>query len=85
MQRLAGRFAAKEAISKVLGTGVRYVRWREMEILPDPKGKPIVALYGRARSVAGALQLGEISVSITHTGDLALAFAMALGKERLAA
>jgi holo-[acyl-carrier protein] synthase len=78
MQRLAGRFAAKEAISKVLSTGVRYVRWREMEILPDPRGKPVVTLYGRARAVATGLKLGEISVSITHTGDLALAFAMAL-------
>ncbi len=79
MQRLAGRFAAKEAISKVLGTGVRFIRWREIEILPDPRGKPVVTLYGRAASVAAALDLGEISVSITHTGDLALAFAMALG------
>jgi holo-[acyl-carrier protein] synthase len=51
-----------------------------MEILPDPKGKPVVYLSGRAKSVAEELGLGEISVSITHTGDLALAFAMALGR-----
>ena len=80
MQRLAGRFAAKEAISKVLGTGVRYVYWREMEILPDARGKPVVTLYGRAERVARSLGLGPIGVSITHTGDLALAFALALGK-----
>jgi holo-[acyl-carrier protein] synthase len=80
-QRLAGRFAAKEAISKVLGTGIRYIRWREMEILPDPRGKPVVTLYGRALSVAANLRLGPVSVSITHTGDLALAFAMALGTD----
>lgn len=80
-QRLAGRFAAKEAISKVLGTGIRYIRWREMEILPDPKGKPVVILYGRAKSIAEGLGLGEISVSITHTGDLALAVAMAIGRQ----
>lgn len=79
-QRLAGRFAAKEAISKVLGTGIRYIRWREMEILPDPRGKPVVTLHGRARRVADAMRLGEVSVSITHTGDLALAFAMALSR-----
>jgi holo-[acyl-carrier protein] synthase len=79
VQRLAGRFAAKEAISKVLGTGIRYIRWREMEILPDAKGKPVVTLHGRAQSVAASLKLGQIGVSITHTGDLALAFAMALG------
>jgi holo-[acyl-carrier-protein] synthase len=47
MQRLAGRFAAKEAISKVLGTGIRYIRWREIEILPDRTGKPVVRLHGR--------------------------------------
>jgi len=78
-QRLAGRFAAKEAISKVLGTGVRYIRWREMEVLPDPRGKPVVRLYGRAQAIASNLRLGEISVSITHTGDLALAVAVAVG------
>jgi holo-[acyl-carrier protein] synthase len=81
MQRLAGRFAAKEAISKVLGTGIRYVHWRDLEILPDRAGKPTVRLYNRAAARAQALQLGPIGVSITHTGDLALAFAMALGKE----
>jgi holo-[acyl-carrier protein] synthase len=79
-QRLAGRFAAKEAISKVLGTGITYIRWKEMEILPDARGKPVVTLYGRALSVADALQLGDVSVSITHTRDLALAFAMSLGR-----
>lgn len=78
MQRLAGRFAAKEAISKVLGTGIRYVHWRELEILPDPAGKPTVTLYGRAAGRAAALGLGPIGVSITHTGDLAMAFALAL-------
>lgn len=81
MQRLAGRFAAKEAISKVLGTGIRYIHWREMEILPDMRGKPTVTLSGRAAERAAALQLGPIGVSITHTGDLALAFALALSKE----
>jgi holo-[acyl-carrier protein] synthase len=79
-QRLAGRFAAKEAISKVLGTGVRFVHWREMEILPDLRGKPVVHLTGRAAEVAARLGLGPIGVSITHTGDLALAFAVAIAK-----
>ena len=80
-QRLAGRFAAKEAISKLLGTGIRSIRWRELEILPDPLGKPTVILHGRAAERAASLGLGTISVSITHTGDLALAFAVALGRE----
>jgi len=81
MERLAGRFAAKEAISKVLGTGVRYIRWREMEILPDERGKPTVTLYGRAKDVAAKLQLGPIGVSITHTSELAIAFAVAVSRE----
>jgi holo-[acyl-carrier protein] synthase len=78
-RRFAGRFAAKEAISKVLGTGIRYIRWREIEILPDPRGKPVVYLHGRAAETARRLGLGPISVSITHTDDLALAFALGLG------
>lgn len=80
-QRLAGRFAAKEAISKVLGTGIRSIRWRELEILPDSYGKPTVTLHGRAAERASSLGLGPVSVSITHTGDLAIAFAVALGRE----
>jgi holo-[acyl-carrier protein] synthase len=78
MERLAGRFAAKEAVSKVLGTGVGCVLWTEMEILPGPKGRPAVALHGAAKSAAKALRLGDISVSITHTGNLAMACAVAL-------
>jgi holo-[acyl-carrier protein] synthase len=45
---LAVRFAAKEAISKALGTGIRGIVWREMEILPDRRGKPLVYLHGAA-------------------------------------
>jgi holo-[acyl-carrier protein] synthase len=81
MQRLAGRFAAKEAISKVLGTGIRYIRWQELEILPDQRGKPTVTLHGRAALMAERLGLGPIGISITHTDTLALAFAVALAKD----
>ena len=81
VQRLAGRFAAKEAISKVLGTGIRSIRWREMEILPDSLGKPTVTLYGSAARRAELLLLGPIGISITHTDDLAIAFAVALKLE----
>ena len=49
MPELAARFAAKEAVSKTLGTGIRGIRWREMEILPDRRGKPLVFLHGGAR------------------------------------
>ena len=49
-ERIAGRWAAKEAISKVLGLGVRGVGWREIEILPNRAGAPQVYLHARARS-----------------------------------
>jgi holo-[acyl-carrier protein] synthase len=57
---------------------VGYVRWHELEILPDLKGKPLVTLSGQAAALSGQLGLGEISISITHAGDLALAFAVAI-------
>ncbi|MBI2848952.1 MAG: holo-ACP synthase [Chloroflexi bacterium] len=74
---LAARFAAKEAISKALGTGMRGVAWREMEILPDGKGKPLLRLYGRARQRAEAIGLDEFALSLSHSHSLAIAFVVA--------
>jgi holo-[acyl-carrier protein] synthase len=76
---LAARFAAKEAISKTLGTGIRGIRWREMEILPDRRGKPLVFLHGGARERATAIRLTRWAVSLTHGRDLAIAFVVASG------
>ena len=76
---LAGRWAAKEAVSKVLGLGVRGVGWREIEIRRTPMGQPIVTLHGRAEQRAKALGLKEpVSVSISHIRDLAVAVAVGL-------
>lgn len=76
---LAGRWAAKEAVSKVLGLGVRGVGWREIEIRRTPMGQPIVTLHGRAGQRAKALGLKEpVSVSISHIKDLAVAVAVGL-------
>lgn len=74
---LAARFAAKEAISKALGTGIRGVAWREMEVLPDPRGKPLVFLHGNAAKRAEELGLTEFAISLTHSRDLAMAFVVA--------
>lgn len=74
---LAARFAAKEAISKALGTGLRGVTWREMEVLADPRGKPLVRLHGRARKRANDLGLDEFSVSLSHSREYAIAFVVA--------
>lgn len=77
VERIAGRWAAKEAISKVLGLGVRGVGWREIEILPNRSGAPQVHLHARAARRAEALDLDEVTVSISHERRLAVAVAVA--------
>jgi len=73
-ERYAGRFAAKEAAMKALGTGWRRgVRWRDIEIVREPSGKPSLALKGAAKRIADGLGVKNISVTITHSGNLALA------------
>jgi len=72
--RLAGRWAAKEAGLKALGTGLAEgILWREVEILPDERGKPILHLHGKARERAAALGANRFHVSITHCDTLAMA------------
>ncbi len=77
IERLAGRWAAKEAISKVLGLGVRGVGWREIEILPNHAGQPQVILHARAARRAAAMGLDDVTVSISHERHLAVAVAVA--------
>jgi holo-[acyl-carrier protein] synthase len=74
---LAVRFAGKEAMMKALGTGVRGVGWRDIEILPDRRGKPLVYLHDRARKRAETIGLGQPEISLTHSEDMALAFVVA--------
>jgi holo-[acyl-carrier protein] synthase len=74
---LAARFAAKEATSKALGTGIRGIRWREMEVLSNGRGKPILILHGQAAERAARLGLVSFDVSLTHTRSDALAFVVA--------
>jgi len=76
-QRLAGRFAAKEAVMKALGTGWRGVAWREIEIGTDDLGNPSVRLTGRAAEAASRQGIGAWAVSISHTRELATAVAIA--------
>jgi holo-[acyl-carrier protein] synthase len=76
---LAGRWAAKEAVSKVLGLGVRGVGWREIEIRRTRAGQPTVTLHGRAEERRKHLGLTQpLSVSISHIRDLAVAVAVGL-------
>jgi holo-[acyl-carrier protein] synthase len=76
--RLSGRFAAKEAVMKMLGTGWRGgVEWTDIETLPDPLGKPLVTLHGATAKVATTLGITHVLLSISHAGEFA--FASAIG------
>lgn len=75
--RLAGRFAAKEAVSKTLGTGWRGVNWKEVEILRHPSGEPIVHLHDRAAELAKRRKLEKWQVSISHEKEFAVATVLA--------
>jgi holo-[acyl-carrier protein] synthase len=70
---LAARFACKEAVMKLLGTGRRGINWREIETLSHPSGKPLLKLYGNAQSKAGELGIKEIAVSLSHSKEYAIA------------
>ncbi len=78
---LAARFAGKEAVMKALGTGARGLGWREIEILPNRRGKPLVYLYGLAQLRATSIGLQGIDISLTHEGDLAIAAVVAMADD----
>jgi holo-[acyl-carrier protein] synthase len=82
LPELAARFAAKEAVSKALGVGMRMmardgINWHDAEIVGDMRGKPLVRLHGRAAERAGELGLTEWAVSLSHTHEHAIAFVVA--------
>jgi holo-[acyl-carrier protein] synthase len=73
-ERYAGRFAAKEAAMKALGTGWRRgVRWVDFEVVRELGGRPTIRLDGEAKKIAGELGVKRIALSITHTAAMALA------------
>jgi holo-[acyl-carrier protein] synthase len=73
-ERYAGRFAAKEAAMKALGTGWRHgIRWIDLEVVREPSGRPTLALHGTAQKIAAQLGVKHIAMSITHTETQALA------------
>jgi holo-[acyl-carrier protein] synthase len=77
-ETFAGRWAAKEAVSKVLGLGVRGIGWRDIEIVRLPTGQPSIQLHGRAAARAEQLGMGRIAVSITHEAEYAVAIAFGI-------
>lgn len=72
---IAGNFAAKEAISKALGTGIRGFSFKDIEVLRDELGKPIAKLNGNIESIVG-IKAYKLNVSISHNNTNAIAFAV---------
>jgi holo-[acyl-carrier protein] synthase len=80
IQRLAARFAAKEAAIKVLGTGIEGVGWRDCEVVSLPNGKPTLSFHGNAAHRAAALGITAVDLSLSHTREHAMAVVVALTK-----
>jgi holo-[acyl-carrier protein] synthase len=78
ISELAAGFAAKEATSKALGTGIRGIRWREMEVLSNRRGKPVLILHGSAADRAALLGLVDFDISLTHSRTDAMAFVVGI-------
>ncbi len=77
---LAARFAGKEAVVKAIGTQTKGIGWREIEILAEPDGKPLVRLYGKAQNQADSLGLGKLAISLSHSKEYAVAFVVGEAK-----
>src|SRR5687768_16352288 len=78
-ESLAGRFAAKEAVAKALGSGIDDISWKDIEIVGDEKNAPVLTLHGAAEAKAKELGLTTWSVSISHSDSHSLAFVVAIG------
>lgn len=79
-QHWTGRWAAKEAVLKALGTGWRRgIRWRDVEVLNEPGGRPVVLIRGGAREAAQQLGIAQVLVTISHCHTHATATAIAVG------
>ncbi len=82
IEKLAGRFAAKEAVLKMMGTGwIGKIAWTDIEIINNPTGKPEVKLTGEVKKIAQKLGINQMSISITHTANFAIASAVALANK----
>jgi holo-[acyl-carrier protein] synthase len=80
-EKLSGRFAAKEAILKLVGTGWRgKIAWTDIEVINNEMGQPVVTLSGEVAKIAADMGISQISISITHTANFAIASAVAVAK-----
>jgi holo-[acyl-carrier protein] synthase len=78
---LAARFAGKEAVIKALGARAKGICWKEIEILSDSNGKPLVHLHGKARNQAQDLGADNIAISLSHSKEYAIAFVISETKQ----
>lgn len=76
---LAARFAVKEAVGKALGTGIGDIRWVDVEVVCDERGRPELLLHHAAKDLAADRGLSQWAISLTHTETHAIAFVVALG------
>lgn len=82
LQHYSGRWAAKEAVLKAIGTGwIKGISWRDVEVQNEVGGKPIIRLGGGAREACERRRIGEIQISISHCRSHATAYAIALAAE----
>jgi len=72
-QSYAGRFAAKEALLKSLGLGLRGVNWKEIEIENNELGQPIIETSGKLKNIASVKGVSKYFITISHTKDYAIA------------
>ena len=80
-ERLAARFAAKEAVLKALGEGLGAVPWRSIEVARTPEGSPLVRLHGAASALADGRGVQDWHLSLSHTSSTAVAFVVATARE----
>ena len=79
LEKLAGRFAVKEAVMKLIGTGWRDgIAWTDIETVNDKLGRPVVKISGKVKEIADQNRIEQITISITHTAEFAIASAVAL-------
>lgn len=78
VETIAAGFASKEAVVKAMGTGFRGFEMKDVEILRDSLGKPVVNLYGKAKEIASGLGIDQFQISISHSDHYAIAFVIAI-------
>lgn len=76
---ISGIFAAKEAVSKSLGSGIGYINWKDIEISHDKNGRPYISINSKINNIMRKLGLDRLEISISHEKDYAIAFALSIG------